>query len=246
MSDHSEQFVASIASALNSCQIPCVLWGHCLLRVHGIPSIVAAVDYVVPDHLLTASEKALKVLPRLSPCPSPKTCLASSPDRPTPPPAFHLHITNSELTVGLYRQSETLWFLPTLNDSLVRPDASKLPPPFLLAQTSPPSHNGAPAAPPGVFKSGEQPVVVPKAHVLLEAFLRIYLRDAGRHIGAFAMSMIGYVEMYVDEDGLLDVDELPEPLRSSYAELKLGEKPLRQWRTDLTRALQMSEDEDGW
>ena len=39
MSDLSEIFVASIARALNSKQIPCVLWGHVLLTVHGVPSI---------------------------------------------------------------------------------------------------------------------------------------------------------------------------------------------------------------
>lgn len=206
-----------------------------------------AVDYVVPDHLLAASEKALKVLPRLIPCPDPETCLTSSPDRPTPPPAFHLHITDSELTVGLYRQSETLWFLPTLDGSLARPEASnsKLPPPFLLASDRSSLPPWRPGRGSGVFESGEPPVVVPKAHVLLEAFLRLYVRDAERRVGAFAMPMIGYVEMYVDDDGLLDVGELPEPLRSSYAELRLGEKPLRQWRTELQRALEMSEGEDG-
>lgn len=40
MTDISESFVASIARALNSDQVPCVLWGHCLLNVHGVPSIL--------------------------------------------------------------------------------------------------------------------------------------------------------------------------------------------------------------
>ena len=40
MSDLSESFVASIAGALNSDQVPCVLWGHYLLNVHGVPSIL--------------------------------------------------------------------------------------------------------------------------------------------------------------------------------------------------------------
>lgn len=36
-----EMFVASIAHALNSENIPCVLWGHFLLNVHGVPSITS-------------------------------------------------------------------------------------------------------------------------------------------------------------------------------------------------------------
>ncbi len=40
MSDLSSSFVASIARALNSDQVPCVLWGHYLLNVHGVPSII--------------------------------------------------------------------------------------------------------------------------------------------------------------------------------------------------------------
>jgi hypothetical protein len=40
LSDLSETFVASIAAALNSDRIPCVLWGHYLLNIHGVPSII--------------------------------------------------------------------------------------------------------------------------------------------------------------------------------------------------------------
>lgn len=45
MPDLSESFVASIALALNSAQIPCVLWGHFLLNVHGVPSAIAVSLY---------------------------------------------------------------------------------------------------------------------------------------------------------------------------------------------------------
>lgn len=40
MLDLSESFVASIGSALSAEQVPCVLWGHYLLNVHGVPSII--------------------------------------------------------------------------------------------------------------------------------------------------------------------------------------------------------------
>jgi hypothetical protein len=41
MPDLSESFVESTALALNSAQIPCVLWGHYLLAVHGVPTAIA-------------------------------------------------------------------------------------------------------------------------------------------------------------------------------------------------------------
>ena len=40
MSDLSELFVASIARALNSEQVPYILRDHYLLNVHGLPSII--------------------------------------------------------------------------------------------------------------------------------------------------------------------------------------------------------------
>jgi len=40
MSNISQEFVASIAQALNASQVPCILWGHILLIVHGVPTIL--------------------------------------------------------------------------------------------------------------------------------------------------------------------------------------------------------------
>lgn len=42
MADLSQSLVASLARALNAAEVPCVLWGHCLLGLHGVPSIVGA------------------------------------------------------------------------------------------------------------------------------------------------------------------------------------------------------------
>ncbi|TKW49694.1 hypothetical protein CTA1_10095 [Colletotrichum tanaceti] len=245
MSDHSELVVALIARALNSCQIPCVLWGHPLLNVHCIPSIVASVDFVLPDHLMMAGANALERLHIIRPCPNPETCLSSSPDRHTPPPARHSHLRDSEVTVGLYLHSQTLWFLPVLDSSLLCPDTSKPPLPqhFTLASDDASLPPWRPGRGSGVFKPDSGPVVVPKAHVLLEAFLRLYARDSAKRVGAFGMAMIGYVELYIDDDGLLDASRLPEPLRTSYMELRQGSKPVRQWTRELKRALQVAPEE---
>lgn len=240
MAELSESFVASIARALNSAQIPCVLWGHYLLVVHGVPSIVASIDFVIPDHDIDTGAKVLSRLARLTPCHDTEVCIFSHSERPTPPPSRHFHIESSDIVVGLYLQSETLWFLPPLDRSLASPSHVKLQlpsSPFVLASDQtvlPPWRPGRGA---GVFKPGQPPVVVPRSHVLLEAFLRLYARDLGRWMGAFAMAMIGYVELYIDEDGLLDAGRLPEPLRTFYRDLRHGNKPVRQWGLDLQEAL---------
>ena len=73
--------------------------------------------------------------------------------------------------------------------------------------------------------------------MLLEAYLRLYARDAGKRVGSFGMAMIAYMEEYVDDDGLLDASQLPEPLGTFYAELREGKKPVRQWMGELQDAL---------
>ncbi|GJD03695.1 hypothetical protein ColKHC_12520 [Colletotrichum higginsianum] len=55
--------------------------------------------------------------------------------------------------------------------------------------------------------------------------------------------MIGYVEQYIDDDGLLDASRLPEPLRTSYMDLRQGSKPVRQWTKELKQALQLPQEE---
>jgi hypothetical protein len=40
LSRPADSFVASISRALSLDQVPCVLWGHYLLDVHGVPSII--------------------------------------------------------------------------------------------------------------------------------------------------------------------------------------------------------------
>ncbi|KAK4500439.1 hypothetical protein PRZ48_008628 [Zasmidium cellare] len=86
--------------------------------------------------------------------------------------------------------------------------------------------------------------MVPRAPVLLEAFMRIYARDADKQIGSFAMAMIDYVELYVDADGLLDETQLPEQLRDFYRQLKEGEKPVSQWTRELQEALRLMKEKE--
>lgn len=89
----------------------------------------------------------------------------------------------------------------------------------------------------GVFKEGGDQVIALRSHVLLEAFMRLYARDVGTRAGMFGMSMIAYMEEYVDDDGLLDATLLPEPLRTPYRELREGKNPVGPWMLELKRAL---------
>ncbi|KAK1545551.1 hypothetical protein CPAR01_03053 [Colletotrichum paranaense] len=245
----SEQFVESVFSALNASKTPCVLWGHYLLNVHGVPSIIGSIDFVVQDKMLSVGADAISELPEIEQCPSVELCFASSPERRTPPPAFHVHIKSSELTIGLYLQSETLWFLPDFDDSLLAFE-DKQSATFALAHNRDVLPPWRPGRGSGAFKSTDTSIVVPRSHILLEAYLRLYARDSGKTMGSFAMAMIAYMEEYVDDDGLLDSKQLPEPLKSFYDELRVGEKPLRQWTKEFKESLNIpdeeSEDEDLW
>lgn len=83
-------------------------------------------------------------------------------------------------------------------------------------------------------------VFVPRALVLLEAFMRLHARDAGKQVGGFSLAMVDYILMYVDEDGFLDPTSLSEPIRTFYERLKGDERPIRQWTKELRIALGMS------
>jgi hypothetical protein len=147
-----------------------------------------------------------------------------------------MHVDASDVTVGLYPQSETLWFLPALNDSLLSPQKPKLPSYFVLASDQtvlPPWRSGRGS---GVFERIEHPVIIPQSVVLLEAFMRLYARDSAKRIGSFAMPMIGYIEQYVDDEGFLNTNQLPQPLRTFYKELREGKKPVCQCTKELKKA----------
>ncbi|AEO66972.1 uncharacterized protein THITE_2075708 [Thermothielavioides terrestris NRRL 8126] len=162
MSRLSQSFVASLARGLNSAQVPCVLWGHCLLVLHGVPSIIGVTD--LPAYFALASDESV-----------------------FPP----------------WRPGRGL----------------------------------------GVYPSAAGPVVALRSHILLEAYMRIYARDHGKQVGSIGISMIAYMQLYVDEDGFLDADLLPEPLRTFYGELKQWKKPLRQWTLEFRAALGVPEEE---
>lgn len=119
-----------------------------------------------------------------------------------------MHIEDSDVPVTLYPQSETLWFLPPIDETLVPPHLSTLSSPYQLAtgKTSlPPPRPGRGS---GFYKSNQTLIVIIKSHVLLEALLRMYARDCLKTVGSAGIPKIGYLSQYVDEDGFLDTSKL--------------------------------------
>lgn len=183
-----------------------------------------SIDFVIPDTCLSTSIRVLTHLDTLTPCPDLKVCPASSRLRQTPPPTFHAHMKGLEVTVSLYLQSETLWFLKPLDWSLSSPKEIDLPSWFIFASNQTILPPWRPGRGSGFLKPGQYPVIVPKSYVLLEAFMLLYARDWEKRIGDFSMAMIAYIEQYVDEDGFLETEQLSEPLLTFYKELRKGGK----------------------
>ena len=201
-----------------------------------------SIDFVVPDSCLSTSIQVLTHLENLTPCPDLKVCPASSRLRQTPPPTFHAHIKDLEVTVSLYLQSETLWFLTPFDRSLASPKEVALPSFFVFASDPTILPPWRPGRGSGFFKQGQYPVIIPKSHVLLEAFMLLYARDWEKRIGDFSMAIIAYIEQYVDEDGFLETEQLSEPLLTFYKELRKGGKHLRQWTEELKEAVGILEN----
>lgn len=158
----------------------------------------------------------------LAGCKNPETCTAVADTRRSPPPAAHFHI-DTEITISIYKQSSTLWFLPTLELS---PDSIGKSPDIILASDPclPPQRPGRGH---GAFRPTTLPVYSPSAHRLLEAYIRLLARAQGSMYGSFWLAMITYICEYVDGDGLLDEARLPVPYGTFYSGLKTFEQPVR-------------------
>ena len=56
-----------------------------------------SIDFVIPEDRLRIGTKTLTQFKSLTPCPEPGVCPSSSQGRHTSPPAFHIHIEDSEV-----------------------------------------------------------------------------------------------------------------------------------------------------
>ncbi|KAK3294549.1 thioredoxin reductase [Chaetomium fimeti] len=237
-----ERFAESLATALNAAGIPCVLWGQYLLQVHGASTIVCAIDFVIPDESLEAAKEVIKTghfsIPVYA-CADTMTCLSgNSPGRTHPHPSIHMHMDlGTTQSVGLYVQSETLWFLPPLSATLASPKTNPLPPYFALAsdRTALPTDEMTTGR--GIFNSDETVVIVPKAHTMTEALMRIMARDNGKTVGGNSVPHFCYIFFFIERRGILDINLLPESLKKFYEEFRDGPAAIGQIEIKLKRAL---------
>lgn len=78
----------------------------------------------------------------------------------------------------------------------------------------------------GVFLSDQTVVLVPKAHILTEALIRIMVRDSDKKVGQWAGQHFAYISIYVHDRGILNVDLMPGPLAAFYKEFRDGPAPV--------------------
>ncbi|CAH0046442.1 unnamed protein product [Clonostachys solani] len=237
----SERFVSSLVKNINAVQIPCILWGNRLLRAHGVPTIIGvntslqspqlsrhnpltrrkSIEFVVPDGRVSAAAAAIA---------------SPNPTRTTPTPGRHFHIRERKETVAILSQSQALWFLPAMSAKLVAPHKADLPSYLILASDRSELPPQRPKRGSGCFKNPLIPVLTVPAHILAEAYLRLYARYAGGPSSAAFMTRLAWLRMYVEEDGYVIAKRLPQSLRPFYVELTKG-APIREWTQRLQKEL---------
>ncbi|KAI0415953.1 hypothetical protein F5X98DRAFT_345393 [Xylaria grammica] len=232
----SQDGVKYISGLLANVGVPSILWGEYLLNVYGIPSIIGGIDFVVPDHKMPLAVATLKSSD-LHPCPDLDACTVSGDSSPFPVPAFHMHIPGSEVDVSLRLHSETLWFIPPPNSpSSSKGEMVSGPNPHYLEASSPELPPWRHGRGHGAFSSGGSPVLVPRAHVLLEAFIRLASAFRDDYCGYF-LNMVTYMSEYPFNDSLVDINRLSGPCRSFWDKREQGKLTVRQLMDNLQHDL---------
>jgi hypothetical protein len=130
--------------------------------------------------------------------------------------------------LDLFLQSETLWFLPPFDASLANPRECQLPRYLAFGSHDnavPPHQSQMGGGGMGAFLLDQTVVLVPKAHILTEAAIRIMARDYYKECHSHSQSLVEYVSIYIDPLGYLDPNLLPEPFDRIYTERKPGKTP---------------------
>jgi hypothetical protein len=133
---------------------------------------------------------------------------------PFPPPAYHVHI-NQDLTISLFKKSELLWSLPSLD--LEAPNGD-----IILASDSrlPLAHPGGSQ---GAFAPHLYPVRIPTAPRYTEAVIQLCVRDRSHHYHHAWIALLTYMTEYVDGSDILREDYLEPQFRRFFHSLKNGD-----------------------
>ncbi|EFY86916.1 hypothetical protein J3459_005993 [Metarhizium acridum] len=226
MTDISESLVASLAETLDAAGASCILWGQFLLNVHGIPSTIGSIDFIVPGSRLAEAIQALENARNLAHCPDKDACPWSPQRRKAMEPVFHMHLGNSARTVTLYTHCQILWFLPQMNSPLPSSGQQQLelPQHLTLASSSADLPPHRPGRGSGFFTTVEYPVVVLRLHVLLDTYIRLYLRDRKRRDGAYARHSIKLLTPCIDDEELPGSREISDRIKRYYKTLANGDE----------------------
>ncbi|KAH9907878.1 hypothetical protein F4778DRAFT_452334 [Xylariomycetidae sp. FL2044] len=227
----SEDGVKLISGLLADAGVPSVLWGDFLLNVYGVPSIIGGMEFVVPDEKIEVAVATLKSS-RLRRCPDPEACVVSGDSSPFPVPVFHMHIEGSEVDVTLRAHSSTLWFIPEPAST----SSKMIQKAYYLDASSPEIPAGTPGRASGAFSSAGPGVVVPRAHILLEAYIRLASAFRDDYVHYF-LSMVTYMSEYTHPEGLIDLSLLSSPCRSFWDGRDEGKIPMIQLLDDLQQGL---------
>lgn len=129
---------------------------------------------MVPDALIAKATNALQHTGLLG-CAGPQRCTAVAENRVSPIPKSHFHI-DPEVTVSIYGQSASLWFLPSLSKSMNEKNAAHND---IMLASDPRLPSKRLGRGHGAFRDATFPVYIPTAHRLLESYLRSIARDRG-------------------------------------------------------------------
>ncbi|KAK4127919.1 hypothetical protein N657DRAFT_641986 [Parathielavia appendiculata] len=185
---------------------------------------------MIPDDCLEIDVRALAQHNDLRPCPDTKYRAASSEQRQTPPP----------VTVGHYLQRETLWFLTSEPCSIVPEQANSSAAVRPCIRQNRLSNLEARSRIRSL-QARNRPYDRPQTPRSLGSLYASLRTGSKQLVSSFNISMIAYMSLYVDEDGLLDASLLPEPLKASYRNFQEGKKPTCQWMLELQEALSLVE-----
>ncbi|KAF1348564.1 hypothetical protein BDV97DRAFT_187934 [Delphinella strobiligena] len=213
--------ISSIASLLDSSNVPYVLWDKWLLTLYGVPTIVDGIAFIVADDTLQQAYKILLAATfSLASCDLGESCLCSpqSTRRYVPAPSAHLHAPGDSI-VMLFKQSELLSEVPDLTaistqdnpkpDIVLASDTQRLPDADLLGRG-------------GRFPSDLYPVRALSCRRFVQTCILVLQRDHKESHSSYFMSHLCYIADYVNDNDIFDINDLRPSHRAVFEAVKYG------------------------
>lgn len=175
----------------------------------------------MPTALLTEASKALDNFPGAVPCRHDDTCPWSPKRRKAPEPPCHVHLADSSNSIALYPHAQVLWFLPEMGRCLTLEEQRLyLQPALTVAST----HSELPQQPKPTapHPSNRYPVIIPKLNLLMDTYMRLYIRDQKNRDGAYARQVIKLLTPCVGSSTHPGSVEIREGVRKQYETLARG------------------------